>query len=794
VNLLVVTHCHNDHIGALPAMISGGILRADVALVADENFGWGRDSDGNSPVDALELSQTQRALVAALQEEDYSDLSDAELEEFLIEDVTLEQKYKEMLQELEEQGTRVVRYAGQAELREIEQEFADFGLKFLGPTRDHLITCAEAIADATDFIATMVSERHPADDADPLSAVAAYRRLVRGMADDFEGADMPGPGAAKNDQSITLKVEAGGWSALLAGDMQFAEPEVPELDAKMQALRKRVVEAGPYDFIKLTHHTSYNGLDEELLDEWAPTGLFAHTGGSNDSHHPEKGVLELLKSRKDQLKFARTDRNGIITVKKNGTLRMSVSRGKLNDFSVNQVQDEPEPAEVQPVLPLAPRVTASPAAPPPQVPPVTFARSDNNDSVEVFARVPHRSTKVTLTIQVEPGDGLAAAPERPVALPASSDREIRGDLVGGGRELPALLFVTCKPRLEANIGQAEAARVFAMLQKTPSIEVLDLPGGVTTAEEAATHVRPRLTRNNFAGVVVLGGYDVVPADLLDVLDPASRQALETAGWLQRDADRFFVWSDDLYGDRDGDFFAELPVSRIPDGRRADVVFAALQAPRFAPGPRFGVRNLNRPWAVEVFPGLPGKGGQLEVSERFAPEHVPSDAAAGAVYYMLHGSARDATRFWGENPGGAAFEAIAVENVPAQAPGTVVFTGCCWGALAMSPPASKARPETPLRSRGPEESMAIAYLRAGALAFVGCTGSHYSPPHAPYDYFGRPLHDAFWRAVKAGAAPAEALFKAKAEYLADFPHGRTDRFSKAIEAKILRQFTCLGLGW
>src|SRR5262249_19109473 len=132
---------------------------------------------------------------------------------------------------------------------------------------------------------------------------------------------------------------------------------------------------------------------------------------------------------------------------------------------------------------------------------------------------------------------------------------------------------------------------------------------------------------------------------------ASRQALEAAGLAGQDADLFIVWSDELYGDTDGDYMPELPVSRIPDGRRSDVVFGALQAPRFTAGARFGGCNTHRPFATTVFPGLPGQGGQLEVSEKYAPEDVPAGAAAGAVYYMLHGSARDGTRFWGETAGG-----------------------------------------------------------------------------------------------------------------------------------------------
>jgi hypothetical protein len=367
--------------------------------------------------------------------------------------------------------------------------------------------------------------------------------------------------------------------------------------------------------------------------------------------------------------------------------------------------------------------------------------------------------------------------------------------VGGGRQLKNLLFVTRRDVLEQNIGRAEAAATLAAIDACPTAQLFELPRGVDSAEAAADAVRPHLSAD-LAGVVILGGYDVVPAYRLDVLDAPSRRAVADAGHEGEDADDFIVWSDELYGDRDGDWMPELPVTRIPDGRRADVVTAALSAPAAARGRRFGVHNVNRPFATSIFPLVPGaEEVRLEVSEKFSPGDVPPDGASGAVYFMLHGSARDATRFWGEEKAsGAAVEAVAIENVPASSPGTVVFSGCCWGALAMSPPAVRARPETPLRPRGPEASIAVAYLRAGALGFVGCTGSHYSPLRPPFDFFGRPMHEAFWRSVAAGKGPAEALFVAKREYARGMPHGRLDPFSRAIELKILRQFTCLGLGW
>src|SRR5215210_1148117 len=99
--------------------------------------------------------------------------------------------------------------------------------------------------------------------------------------------------------------------------MQFAKAEVQGLNNIMQELFDKASQEHSYDFIKLTHHSSYNGLDEEILDNWLQnTHLFAHTGGLKDANHPEKGVLKILKSKARSLKFARTDHNGTITVQK----------------------------------------------------------------------------------------------------------------------------------------------------------------------------------------------------------------------------------------------------------------------------------------------------------------------------------------------------------------------------------------------------------------------------------------------------------------------------------------------
>jgi hypothetical protein len=296
--------------------------------------------------------------------------------------------------------------------------------------------------------------------------------------------------------------------------------------------------------------------------------------------------------------------------------------------------------------------------------------------------------------------------------------------------------------------------------------------------------------------VIVGGYDVVPAKALDVLDKELRKnIIKSKG--RKDLDDFTVWSDDVYVDLDGDAFPELPVCRIPDGRKGELLLAALRAPAFKPGKRFGVRNIERPYAEDVFRNVIGSESEMFVSEKFGPAHINKDDASGAVYFMLHGFERDATLFSGESldeeTDNELFDAISIDNVPVNSVGTLVFAGCCWGALTVFPKASLISKHK-LSPKSPEDSIALTYLLNGAQAFVGCTGTHYSPGQHPFDYYGKPMHDLFWKYIGEQMPPALALWEAKKAYSAEMPHNQMDLFSRGIEHKTLRQFTCLGLGW
>jgi hypothetical protein len=223
------------------------------------------------------------------------------------------------------------------------------------------------------------------------------------------------------------------------------------------------------------------------------------------------------------------------------------------------------------------------------------------------------------------------------------------------------------------------------------------------------------------------------------------------------------------------------------------MFAAVQALRPTTSlESFCVRNVARPFAQGIYNEIEATG-TIYVSEPTTYDQLQAaDLAAERSYFMLHGADHDTSLFWGESAAGPP-AAMSVSKVPNQYRG-IVLTGCCWGALVASKTARQAAANELVSSRNPNSSIALRYLQAGALAFVGCTGSHYSPTVAPYNYFGGPLHRAFWEFVRDGRGPAEALLGAKLSFVRGMPHGRRMPFDVAVELKIFRQFTCLGIGW
>ena len=779
VTLLMVSHAHEDHIGCLPNLVANNLLEADFAFVTDPLLGWGRipDDSPDAPLDPR-----VRQVVAALREHVRTEGTDRDsLEEFLSDAANLEDRYTKMVNTLAANGT-VVRHGRDNPKKLIDALKAKgVTLKILGPSGDFLALCATRIRETMDDAIRTVSDALSGDDT--VDAATLYRQLVGPDGRDAVS-DAGRLGAAVNLQSTVVSFKFKGKKFLFAGDMQFQAPGVSGAQEFINALREKVKNEGPYAFVKLSHHGAANGFSEDIyqeLNEEGQSRLFGICAGEQSTHHPNPSTLKVLRDHTSEIKWARTDHNRLSSFFfDQATPKIVIERGKLNDSKPNT--DEPvfEPA---PELVKKPESVALEKTGAGQ----SVVVANKGEVVEVNVRIPHASTKVTLTIDVEP---RGAAPPDQGEPPASGAADVLPPLrIAGGRQLPKLLFVTSKKALERSIGQRESAHVLQAL-RSQNILVFDQIPEASNGAQAAALVREQLRRNpGVKGVVLLGGHDVVPSQSVDCLPTALRNRVAGNG----DADNFIVWSDDIYGDSDGDLLPELPVSRIPDGNRAELVFAAVQAAGSALGqPKIGVRNVARPFADRVFGGLPGSVRMLVSQPVTYDDRPPYSLSGDRVYIMLHGDYADSARFWGEDTPDNR-EAVNKSNLPVKS-GAVIFTGCCWGALTVNTPAGRAANGRSFGQKSPDDSLAMTFLLRGAVGFIGCTGAHYSPLEPPYNFYGGPMHEAFWSAYSRSGSPAQALFDAKLQYMGGMPHGRTTANARAIEYKILRQYTCLGLGW
>ena len=420
------------------------------------------------------------------------------------------------------------------------------------------------------------------------------------------------------------------------------------------------------------------------------------------------------------------------------------------------------------------------------------------DPVKVTTEI--HGVKVTVTVEMADTVGsssssgptaevLEGAPPTPGAATAAPDPAAAGSgdpvVLGGGRQLPDLLFVTNKDRLGDQIGATEAEFVVSLLRDARQ-RVLLVSGD--DPAQIAGGVRNSV-RDSTVGVVIIGGYTVVPSFRLDTLPP---EAIDAGVTRRSDLDRFIIWSDDAYVDLDGDNLPELPISRVPDAHSALVCVRQLCASPAAPAGRSGVRNVARPFSDSLVGSAPHDTPLVVSHPADSSVFQPAWVSNPLTYLMLHGSDIDGTRLWGEDPDRHPIETLAVADLPAELEGTF-FSAACWGGLIVSQTAQRARAGRPLADRVDNQSFALSTLARGAHAYVGCTGTHYSPKGKAAHKYGGPFHLAFLDAFAGGALAAEATWKAKQSYL-EYVAQITDATELAYATKILSLFTCLGLGW
>lgn len=119
------------------------------------------------------------------------------------------------------------------------------------------------------------------------------------------------PAADLNDTSIVMRLDYGQFCGYLTGDLP---KEVLATLINRQC-----------DLLKVVHHGSKTGTDEEVLSKIRPKIAVIQVGAKNQFGHPHKEVLDVL--NKFGVKILRNDLNGEIEIVTDGkTLNLTKSK------------------------------------------------------------------------------------------------------------------------------------------------------------------------------------------------------------------------------------------------------------------------------------------------------------------------------------------------------------------------------------------------------------------------------------------------------------------------------------
>jgi beta-lactamase superfamily II metal-dependent hydrolase len=348
IDLLVISHTHQDHIGCLPKLTND--LDIEFALLADPRYGWGTTAQGD-PV-AVPAGPVGAA-VAGLREEPIPvGLSNAELDARLTRLPRMQRDYLAMIDRLEHptipgvQATTVVRH-GRDSTAALVKAFKSIELKILGPTVSQLKACADGIGRATTRAVDLVHAQNEAlVNAGVVGGVDSpatiYRRLLEGIPG-LAGASADRDGDLVNLQSIVMTVRHRGQRILLTGDMELADPasRTAKIEQGLLTLQGRIRKQRPFAVVKVPHHGSPNGLSPAVLGDLGDpvnpgTGVtyFGIMAGSGSDKHPHLDVLGDIRAAYPGASWARTDRNGQTTLEfANGAWTATPTHQPLDDMT-----------------------------------------------------------------------------------------------------------------------------------------------------------------------------------------------------------------------------------------------------------------------------------------------------------------------------------------------------------------------------------------------------------------------------------------------------------------------------
>ena len=237
-DLMIISHGHLDHIGALPWLVDRGDITVKHALIPDPKMTFGPEADTDAAI-----PEPVMQAIAVLREEPVHELLDSDaLVEFAVDAIGTAERYDKMIGKLEDAGTQVVLFgnpdsaAAQASL---VAEFAPIGFQILGPSQAALDRSSALLFDVVN---DAISQGIALVD-DGLDSAETFN----GLLDDESRA-----GNLVNAQSTVCMFELptaqGPRRILLGGDYQFEDIERDDdiLETERSRLLQKITQHAPY--------------------------------------------------------------------------------------------------------------------------------------------------------------------------------------------------------------------------------------------------------------------------------------------------------------------------------------------------------------------------------------------------------------------------------------------------------------------------------------------------------------------------------------------------------------------
>ena len=362
--------------------------------------------------------------------------------------------------------------------------------------------------------------------------------------------------------------------------------------------------------------------------------------------------------------------------------------------------------------------------------------------------------------------------------------------------MPLYLVVTHVDNLEGRVGSGTwNDQILPVLESRllDEIEVLNLSylGAAPTWQQVDSEIE-KFTGDKYGDVgaiLIVGGPGVIP---FAVVDNPVFESCKNAGTKAEDCDdRDTVYTDDVYADFDGDIVPDVPLARLPDGKDLALILGQLRRdPRLDLGGAYTLGHRNREGEAQSIANMIGASPGWSAPDDHNDVNS-DDLEVQLLYFILHGSNRDTSTWWGEDPnklrptptpsGPARHElttALTVNEASTDDEVGIVLSDACYGAYLDG-------------NQNSSNSLALRFLRNRAQAFVGFTTMTYSC--ARYGSFegntklvwtttcNNPLFNSLYmQRVLDGEEPLMAYFNAKHDFLGSIG---SDEERKALHAAV-----------